>query len=412
MSILFTNIHQLVGVRSADAPAMTASEMRNVQVIHNAYLYCEEGEIMDYGRMEDMELHHPSEVVDCTDRCIMPGYVDSHTHLVHAASRESEFVMRADGKSYQEIAAAGGGILNSVEKLRNMSRQELYDQAAVHLDRAIRSGTTSIEIKTGYGLDLENELKMLDVIHELKREFDLDVKSTLLAAHAVPREFTGDADGYLKYVLEKILPAAAEKAVDYVDIFVEQNYFTVQHLKDLLKAAKQSSLGAKVHVNQFTALGGVAAAVDHDALSVDHLEVLTDRDVAALQSGTTIPVGLPACSFFLNLEYTPVRRLLDAGVPVALATDFNPGSSPTSNMNFVGSLGVTQMKLTVNEAFNACTIMGAAALGMQDAVGSITEGKKANLILTEPLKQWEALFYHFTENKIAAVYLGGKLYGA
>jgi len=405
---LIQNIKQLLVTGDYPTP-VSGKDMADLQYIEDAYLYIEDGLISDFGKMEDLHLTTINEVIDATGQIIMPCYCDSHTHLVYAASREKEFVSRITGKTYQEIAAAGGGILNSAKKLQSLSEDALFKDAKNRLQRLIQLGTGAIEIKSGYGLTYESELKMLKVIRRLSKHFDIPIKATLLAAHALPKTYAGDADAYLEHIITQMLPDfVKEGLVDFVDIFCEEGYFTVAHLERLLHAAKQLDIQGKAHVNQFNTMGGITAAVDCKALSVDHLEVLSTEDIDALENSKTIATALPGCSYFLNIPYTAARSLLERNVALAIATDYNPGSAPSGNMNFILSEACIHLKMTPSEAIIAATINGAFAMDVAKEVGSISIGKKANFIITQPISSFEAIPYYFGDSQIADVYINGE----
>lgn len=385
--------------------------MATLPLLENAYLLTDGDRITDFGPMEFCPDNYEGEIIDCTGRIVLPAWVDSHTHIVYAGDRSHEWVSRLQGKTYAEIAEAGGGILNSAQRLNDASEEELYQQAKARLDEIIRLGTGTVEIKTGYGLTLEGEVKMLRVIRRLRDESSATIRATFLAAHAIPAAYKNDKPGYLRLVIDEILPAIVkEKIADFIDVFCEEGYFSVADTIALMEAGKKYGLQPKIHVNQFTTLGGVRAAVDHGARSVDHLEELMDDDVAALQGSNTMPVALPGCSFFLGIPYTPARRLIDAGLPLAVATDYNPGSAPSGNMNLAVSLACTQMRLLPEEAINAATLNGAYALGLEKEVGSITVGKRANLIVTKPLPGFGAIPYNFGMPVVERVILNGKFF--
>ncbi|MBV1925441.1 MAG: imidazolonepropionase [Dokdonia sp.] len=405
---LLTNIHQLL-VTGPFEKAVSGEAMRQLPFIENAFLLIENDRIYDFGKMDDMHPIAVDEVIDATGQIVMPMWCDSHTHLVYAAGREDEFVDRINGKSYEEIAERGGGILNSVARLRTLDVDTLYKDAAQRLQALIALGTGAIEIKSGYGLSVAAEKKMLEVIARLKQNFEIPIKATLLAAHAIPLEYKENRTGYIQLIVEEMIPAFAKAGLcDFIDIFCESGYFTVDELNTVLSAGKKHGLRAKVHVNQFNAIGGVAAAVAHDALSVDHLERLTEEDIIALKAGTTISVALPGCSFFLNIPYTPARRIIDAGLPLAIASDYNPGSAPSGNMNFIVSQACINLKMTPEEAIIAATINGAFAMDIASETGSITKNKKANLIMTKPLKSYKAIPYRFGQHQIAQLIINGE----
>jgi imidazolonepropionase len=384
--------------------------MKTLPTLKNAYLLVKDGRIADYGAMEQCPDPSGKDVVNAEGKSILPCWCDSHTHIVYTGNREGEFVDRINGLSYEDIAKKGGGILNSARQLQQTSEDELYLQSKRRLHEVIRSGTGAIEIKSGYGLTLESELKMLRVIRKLKESSDLPIKATFLGAHAVPNEFRGDKKGYLKLLVEEMIPAVAkEQLAEYIDIFCETDYFSVEDTEMVLEAGKQYGLRPKIHVNQFSAIGGVAAGVRFQALSVDHLEVLNAEDIEALKVSQTMPVALPGCSYFLGIPYTPARKIIDAGLPMALASDYNPGSAPSGNMNFVVSAACIKMKMTPEEAINAATINGAYAMGLEDEVGSITKGKLANLILTKPISSYGYIPYSFGAPQIESVFVNGEM---
>ena len=340
---------------------------------------------------------------------ILPSWCDSHTHLVFAGNREDEFVDRIKGLSYEEIANNGGGILNSAKKLQQTSEKDLYSQSKVRLEEIIQLGTGAVEIKSGYGLTKDAELKMLRVIKKLKENYPIAIKATFLGAHAVPAEYKNNKSGYLQMLIGDILPTIQkENLADFIDIFCETGYFSVEDTHQILAAGKKYGLAGKIHVNQFTAIGGVQVGVENEALSVDHLEEMRTEDITILKNTKTMPVALPACSYFLSIPYTPARKMIDAGLPLALATDYNPGSSPSGNMNFVVSTACVKMKMTPEEAINAATINGAYAMNSQNEVGSITKGKLANLILTKEINSYNFIPYSFGNHTIEKVFLKGK----
>jgi len=348
--------------------------------------------------------------VDCTDYLIGPGYVDSHTHLVFAATREKEFQDRINGLTYEEIAARGGGILNSAAKLASMSEDDLFHDALERLQLLNGLGTTAIEIKSGYGLSLEAELKMLRVIKRLKQETSLIIKATFLGAHAIPVAYKNDREGYLNLIIKELLPVIEkEHLADYIDVFCEKNYFTVDEMIQVIEAGKKHGLKAKVHVNQFNAIEAVTAAVDAGAVSVDHLEVMNQQDYRALSGSDTIATALPSCSFFLGIPYAPVKEMISQDIAVALATDFNPGSTPSGNMNYVFSLACIKMRMTVEQAYNAITVNASHALELQDQVGSITVGKRADLVFYKGIDSLATIPYHFGHSTIDQVMINGNI---
>jgi len=404
---LLTNIHQLLVTGDFTTP-LSGKAMRDMPFIENAYIIIDEGHIFEYGKMADLDPVPVGEVIDLSGRVVLPMWCDSHTHLVYASGRENEFVDRINGLSYEEIAHRGGGILNSVKKLRAMSLKELYDDASSRLSKLISLGTGAIEIKSGYGLTVRDESKMLEVIAKLKNNFDIPIKATLLAAHAIPEEYKDDREGYIKLIVEEMIPAFAKaKLCDFIDVFCEKGYFTVSEMETILNAGAAHGLVPKVHLNQFNAIGGIASAVKHKALSVDHLEELANEDITALQNSETVATALPGCSYFINIPYTPARRLIDANIPVAIATDYNPGSAPSGNMNFTVSQACINLKMTPEEAIVAATINGAFAMGVAQETGSISKGKRANLIITKPIDSYNAIPYHFGTHQIETILLNG-----
>lgn len=408
MTTLLINIKELIQVRDTDVLKVSGEEMKILPTIKNAFLYLENDRIVDFGTMENV----PSvadKVVDCTRKMILPTWCDSHTHIVYAGNREQEFVDRINGLTYEEIANRGGGILNSAKKLQETDENALYEQSAKRLEEIMALGTGAVEIKSGYGLTVEAELKMLRVIQKLKENYNLPIKATFLGAHAFPTTYKDNKEGYIQEIITKMLPKVAEEQLaEFVDAFCETGYFSVEDTDRILEAAQQYGLTPKVHVNQFTTIGGVQISVKHNALSVDHLEVMSPEDITALQGTKTMPVALPSCSYFLSIPYTPARDIINAGLPLALATDFNPGSTPSGNMNFVVATACIKMKMTPEESINAATINGAYAMNLAQEVGSITKGKKANFILTKEIPSYGFIPYSFGTNLIDTVFINGK----
>lgn len=410
MKTLLKNIKELLQVRDEEVQLLRGSEMKELPSLKNAWLLIEDGKISDYGSMDHLPDTSAEEVIDCSGKMILPTWVDSHTHLVYAGNREQEFADRIEGLTYEEIAARGGGILNSAKVLQETSEEALYQQSARRLKEVMKMGTGAIEIKSGYGLTTEAELKMLRVIKRLQENFDLPIKATFLAAHALPEAYKNNKDAYMKLIVEEMLPRVAEeKLADYIDIFCEKDYFSVADTEMLLAEAAKYELIPKIHVNQFNAIGGIQAGVNHNALSVDHLEVMREEDIQSLKNSATMPVALPSCSLFLGIPFSPGREMLDAGLPLALASDYNPGSTPSGNMNLVVSLACIKMRLTPEEAINGATINAAYALGLSETHGSISKGKAANLILTEAIPSYGFLPYSFGANHIEAVFINGKM---
>ena len=410
--LLIKNAKALVGSHAGGIDRLAGATMAHLPCVEDGWLLAEDGRIIDLGPMETwpgITDWNGLEVLDATDRYVLPGWCDPHTHSIFAAPREEEFVMKLKGATYQEIAALGGGILNSARKLRGMSEDDLYESAKARLEAMMHQGTVAVEIKSGYGLSLESELKMLRVAKRLKESLPLQVKTTLLAAHALPEEFKEDRAGYLDLVLNELLPAVSREGLaDFIDVFCETNYFTVAEMEQVLEAGERKGMKGKVHVNQFTSIGGIAAAVKHGAMSVDHLEVMEESDITALAGSNTIPTLLPSCSFFLRIPYAPARALIDRGCAVALASDHNPGSSPTGNMNLVLSLACIQLRMLPEEAINAATMNAAAAMGLSAELGSITKGKRASFIITKPIPSLAYLPYAFGADHIDTVIIDGK----
>ena len=413
MKTVIKNISELIQTEESPRKWIEGKEMSKISTIKDAFVEYENGTITSFGSMEDwegIEDWNNTEIIDAEGGMVFPTFCDSHTHLVFSSSREEEFVDRINGLSYEEIANRGGGILNSAEKLRNTSEDELYEISLKRLNNLIQMGTGAIEIKSGYGLTLESELKMLRVIKRLKENTEATIKSTFLAAHAIPKKYKNNKEGYMDLVINKMLPKVAEeKLADYIDIFCEKGYFTVENTIRLLEAGKKYGIQAKTHVNQFNSIGGVEASVNLGALSVDHLEEMEEEDYTALINSECMPTILPSCSFFLGIPYGPAKEMIEKGLPVALATDYNPGSTPSGNMNFVSSLGCIQMKMTPEQVINATTINTAYAMGLEKELGSICVGKKANFFITNEIPSYAYLPYSFGENVIDKVILNGKI---
>ena len=409
MTTLITNIQELLQVRETTVVTVSGAEMATLPTIKNAYLLIENDRIADFGPMANCPKINPDKTIDATGKVVLPTWCDSHTHIVYAGNREQEFVDRINGLTYEEIANRGGGILNSAQKLNASSEEEIYNQSKLRLEEIMQLGTGAVEIKSGYGLTVEGELKMLRVIRKLAYNYPIKIKSTFLGAHAFPTEYKENHTAYIDLIVDEMLPKIAnEKLADYIDAFCETGYFSVEETERIILAGKKYGLPSKIHVNQFNAIGGIEMCVQHKALSVDHLEVVTDADIAALQNSATIAVALPSCSYFLSIPYTPARKMLEAGLALALATDFNPGSTPSGNMNFVVATACIKMKMTPEEAINAATINGAYAMGISETHGSITVGKKANIIITKPITSYYQLPYAFGSNLIDAVLLEGE----
>lgn len=406
MTKSFINIGLLAQVRAQGESILKGSMMAEVPTIKNAWLRVKDGLIEDFGEMKDFEALPKEEQIDVKGRLITPTFVDAHTHMVFAADRDEEFVMKIKGMDYQSIAEAGGGILNSARKLQNSSEDELYLSASRRLKEAILHGTGAIEIKSGYGLNVDAELKMLRVIARLKENFDIPIKATFLGAHAFP---TSDHETYLSSIIDEMLPAIHEQGLaDYIDCFCEKGYYSVDQMSKVLEAGKKFNLRPKVHVNQFNSLGGIQKAIEFNALSIDHLEVLNEQEIESLKGTHTIPVALPGCSYFINIPFAPGRKIIDNGLPLVLASDFNPGSAPSFNMGVINSLACVKMKLLPQEAFNASTFNAAFALELENEVGSIGKGKRANFIIAKEDKNINSIGYNLGVQWIDEVYINGQ----
>lgn len=410
MRTLITNIKELLQVRNKLEYFVAGSKMKHLPTIKNAYLLLEDDVISDFGKMEDLNGIIVKKIIDATGKIVLPAWCDSHTHLVYSGNRENEFVDRIKGLSYEQIALKGGGILNSAAKLQQTSEDDLYDQSSIRLEEVMRLGTGAIEIKSGYGLSPESELKMLRVIKRLSAFYPVEIKATFLGAHAFPETYKNNKEAYVDLIINEMLPKIAqENLAEFIDVFCETGYFSSDQTDRILTAGSKYGLIPKIHVNQFSIMGGVQIGVKHKALSVDHLELMDTNDAIALKDSTTMPVALPACSYFLSIPYTPARQIIDAGMPLALATDYNPGSSPSGNMNFVVSTACIKMNMTPEEAINAATINGAYAMNLSKSHGSITKGKKANLIITKQIPSYSFLPYSFGNNLIEKVLINGKI---
>lgn len=409
MTTLIINIKELLQVENVPKKMVSGAAMKVLPTIKNAFLLIEDDCIMDFGKMENLPKIITDKTIKAAGKIVLPTWCDSHTHIVYAGNREQEFIDRINGLSYEEIANKGGGILNSAIKLQQSSEEDLYQQSAKRVEEIMKLGTGAVEIKSGYGLTIEAELKMLRVIKKLNENYPITIKATFLGAHALPLEFKNNKNGYLNVVIREILPIVAEERLaEYIDVFCETGYFSVDDTDRLLKAGVKYGLIPKIHVNQFTAIGGVQAGVKYHALSVDHLELMRDEDIAVLKNSNTMPVALPSCSYFLSIPYTPARKIIDTGLPLALATDYNPGSTPSGNMNFVISTACIKMKMTPEEAINAATINGAYAMGLEKTHGSICKGKKANFMITKEIPSYGFIPYSFGNSHIDKVFIEGK----
>lgn len=410
MRTLYSNIKQILQIEHIheEKKIVKGLDMKTLPTIENAFLLVEDGLIKDFGEMKNLtnELI-ADQTIDCTGKMILPTWVDSHTHLVYSHTRELEFVDRINGLSYEEIAQRGGGILNSAKRMTEINENDLYEISKIRLDETIALGTGAIEIKSGYGLSTEGELKMLRVIKRLKENTNIDIKASFLAAHTYPLAYRENHGAYIQLIIDEMLPLVAkENLADYMDVFCEKGFFSPDETDQLLEAGYKYGLKPKIHANQLYNSGGVQVGVKHQAISVDHLETMDDEEVNCLLNSNTIPTLLPGAAFFLAMHYQPARKLIDAGLPVALASDYNPGSCPSANMNFILSLACTQMKMTPEEAIHACTLNGAAALELTDTLGSIKIGKKANFILTKPISSYALLPYYYGNNLIEKVVIG------
>lgn len=415
MKTLVINIKQLVQVEQEPRKWVAGADMAHIGLIDNAYLLVNGDRIEAFGRMEDLDMeavyacNETIKEIDATGRLVLPSYCDSHTHLVYAGSREIEYIDKIRGLSYEEIARRGGGILNSAERIRKASEQELFDSAYARLQEIALLGTGAVEIKSGYGLDTASELKMLRVIKRLQAETPLTIKATFLGAHAVPAEYKGRQTEYVDLIINEMIPAvAAEDLADYIDVFCDRGFFTVEDTDRMLNAGMKYGLRAKIHANELDLSGGIQVGVKYNALSVDHLEHVGDAEIEALLGSETMPTVLPGAAFFLNMPYSPVRKMIQAGLPVALASDFNPGSSPSGNMKFVTSLGCINYKMLPEEVINATTLNTAYAMGVEEELGSIAVGKRANFYITVPVPGIEYLPYAYGTNLVEAAFLNGE----
>lgn len=401
MKILITNIKQLLQVRPQGIDKVSGAAMKDLPLIEQAFLEITDGIITAFGPMTDCTDFNADEVIDATGRVVLPTWVDSHTHIVYAGNRTQEFVDRINGLSYEEIFNRGGGILNSAKKLQETTEEDLFEQSKIRLEEVMSQGTGAVEIKSGYGLNTASELKMLRVIKRLADSYPVAIKATFLGAHAFPQEYKDNHEGYINLIIEEMIPQiAASGLAHYIDAFLETGYFSVVETERIMEAGLKHGLKSKIHVNQFTAIGGIEACVKHQAVSVDHLEIITDADIEALKGSNTMPVALPTCSYFISIPYTPARKIIDAGLPLALASDFNPGTTPTGNMNFVMATACIKMKMTPEEAINAATLNGAYAMEVQDTHGSITIGKRGSVIITKQINSFYELPYNFGTNLI------------
>ena len=407
MSKLIINIKELIQVRDRNISFVSAKEMDTLPSINNAYLLIENGKISDFGKMSEISKIENVETIDAKNKIVLPCWCDSHTHSVYTGNRSDEYLQRIKGVSYQEIANNGGGILKSSRQINSISEDELFFESKNRIEKLIKYGTGSLEIKTGYGLSYDGELKMLKVIKRLKEYLPIQIKSTFLGAHAIPKNYKKEE--YFRLVLDEMLPDfAKDELIDFVDIFCEKNYFSAEDTKILFNKASELGIASKIHVNQFNSIGGVKVAVDCGALTVDHLEVINKSDINILKQSKTMPVLLPGCSFFLGIEYADAKTLLSNEIPFAIASDYNPGSSPSGNMNFILSLACNKLKLTTEQAINAATINGAYAMGLSHKTGSITKGKIANVVITSEIESINDLPYFYGDNLVDKILINGE----
>lgn len=411
MRTLIKNIRSIYGIEAGTErnSRLAGSAMSQIGRLDNAWIVLENDRIHSFGEMSEITDNQFDKEVDASNSLVIPAWCDSHTHIVFAAPREQEFEDRIKGLSYEEIARRGGGILNSAAKLNQMDENLLYEQSLKRLMEVVRQGTGAIEIKSGYGLNTEAELKMLRVIRRLKETTDVSIKASFLAAHAYPIDYKDNKEGYIKLIIDEMLPrVAAEGLADYMDAFCEEGFFSVADTERLLEAGWKYGLKPKIHANQLHYSGGVQVGVKHKAISVDHLECVGDAEIESLKTGNTMPTLLPAAAFFLGIQYQPARRIIDAGLPVCLASDYNPGSCPSGNIPLLLTLACTQLKMTPEEAVNAVTLNGAAAMELEQELGTIAVGKKANLIITQPMDSLAYIPYNFGNNPVRTTILNGK----
>lgn len=412
MSLLIKNIKELIQVEEHPQKWVAGKEMSDIQTLKDAYLYIEEDRIAGFGLMKDLsiEVTENTETIDASAKLVFPSFADSHTHLVYPASREIEYIDKIRGLSYEEIAERGGGILNSAKIMATISEEELLISALERLNEIARYGTGAVEIKSGYGLTLDSELKMLRVIKKLKKISPLTIKATFLGAHSIPMEYRGDQTKYVDLVIEEMLPRVAEESLaDFIDVFCDKGFFTVQDTERILEAGEKYGLRGKIHANELDFSGGIQAGIKYNALSVDHLEYTGEEEIKALLHSETMPTILPGAAFFLGMIYAPARKMIDAGLPVALASDFNPGSSPSGNMQLILSMASILYKMLPEEAIHATTINTAYAMGLSEELGSIARGKVANVFITKEIPTYEYMPYYYGSNKVDTVILNGKV---
>jgi imidazolonepropionase len=416
MAILIKNIKQLVQVEEEPVAWRAGKDMQTLHTIEDAFLLVADNTIEAFGTMSAFtssllqNIEEPLTEIDATEKMVFPSFCDSHTHLVYAGSREIEYIDKIRGLSYEEIAQRGGGILNSARRLHEASEEELFDSAWQRLDEIISLGTGAVEIKSGYGLSTEDELKMLRVIRKLKEKSPVTIRANFLGAHAVPLEYRGRQGDYVELIINEMIPmVAAEELADFIDVFCDKGFFTIEETERILMQGMKYGLRAKIHANELDCSGGIQVGVKYNALSVDHLEYTGDDEIATLLESETMPTLLPGAALFLGMAYAPVRKMIDAGLPVAMASDFNPGSCPSGNMQFILSMGCIKYRMLPEEAINAVTINTAYALGLSDQLGSIAKGKTANFFITKPIPTFEFMPYAFGSNKVDRVVLNGRI---
>ncbi len=409
MKTIIYNIKSLLQVERTPRAKVCGADMALLPHIDNAFLIIENGFISAFGPMSELAEQTADIEIDATGRMVLPSFCDSHTHLVYAGSREIEYIDKIRGLSYDDIAKRGGGILNSAKRVQEATEQQLYDDAMERLEQIIRYGTGAVEIKSGYGMTPEAELKMLRVICKLKENSPLTIKSTLLGAHGIPLEYRGRQEKFVDLVIERMIPeAASEGLAEYIDVFCDAGFFTVEDTERMLEAGARYGLRPKIHANEMACSGGIQCAVKYNALSCDHLEYTGEEEIQCLLNSDTMPTVLPGAAFFLNMQHAPVRRMMEAGLPVAMASDYNPGSSPSGNMQLIVSFACVNYRMLPEEAINATTINSGYAMGVSDTLGSIAVGKRANFYITTPIPTYEYLPYAYGENKVARVFLNGK----
>ncbi|MEI6883741.1 MAG: imidazolonepropionase [Bacteroidota bacterium] len=415
MALLIKNIRELVQVENKPKLKVSGPEMAKIKTLKDAWVYIEGDRITDFGKMKDIPDFTKAwgmkmKVIDASGRMVFPSFCDSHTHLVYAGSREIEYIDKIRGLSYEEIASRGGGILNSARRLHEASEEELIEQALPRLREIMMFGTGAVEIKSGYGLNVEDELKMLRVIKKLQFMTPMKLVATFLGAHAVPPEYRNNQSEFVDVVINEMIPqVAAEELADYIDVFCERGFFTADDTERILTAGMKFGMRPKIHANELYFSGGIQVGVKYNALSVDHLECTGDAEIACLLGSDTMPTVLPGAAFFLGMDYAPVRKMMDAGLPVAMASDFNPGSSPSGNMQFILSMACIKYRMLPEEAINAVTINSAYAMGLSEEYGSIAVGKKANMFITKPIPSYEFMPYAYGSNKVETVILNGKV---